>query len=108
MNNIALIAFFSVFLTHSSPIFYHLNRPFRESRSFAAELSPFCYATDFAMQAMHFATAFALLCKDNHNKKKSVSFLFLGALDILQESLFNKLRFSFAVPSNLNNLEKYS
>lgn len=35
--------------------------------------------------------AFALLSKDNHNKKKSVSFLFLGALDVLQESLFIKL-----------------
>jgi len=63
VNNIALIALFSVFLTHSSPIFSHLNRPFREFRSFAADLSPFSYATYFAMQAIHFALAFALLHK---------------------------------------------
>lgn len=42
MNNIALIAFFSVFLTHSSPIFSHLNRAFSKSRSFAAEFSMQC------------------------------------------------------------------
>lgn len=91
MNNIALIAFRSIFLTHSSPIFSHLNRPFRESQRFLAELNLFCCAMYSAMQAINFVTAFALLCKDSHNRKQSVFFLFLGTLDILQESLSTKL-----------------
>lgn len=91
MNNIALIAYHGIFLTHSSPIFSHLNRPFRESQRFPAELSLFCCAIYFTTQAINFVTASALLCKDNHNRKQSVFFLFLGALDSMQESLSTKL-----------------
>lgn len=74
MNNIALIAFHSIFLTHSRPIFSHLNRPFRESQRFPAERSLFCCAIYFAMQAIIFVTAFALLCK-GQPQQETVCFL---------------------------------